>query len=158
MPKHSKLFLLFPFFSLFFALLQGLFQINEEIRFIKCRSPCLLPVQVLFLLNQCSPRLVIFFSCWSQHSFTHIGCSNWGTGKSPWHPSSSQQCSIGDLSYVFLAHLYFAVAFLFEGERQVFYISYCSHSMQWFITGATLLMSRAELLPMFKLQERMKII
>jgi len=141
----------------FFALLQGWFQIKEEIHFIKCLSPCLWPVQVLFLSNQRCPRLVIFFSCWSQHSFTHRGCCNWGMEKSPWHPSSSQQCSVGDLNYAFLAHLYFAVAF-FAGERQVFYISYGTHSMQWFITGATLLMSRAELLPTFKLQERMKII
>lgn len=144
--------------SFFFALIRGSFQIKEEIHFAKCASPCLLPVQVLFLSNQRYPRLVIFASCRSQRSFPHIGGCNWGAEESPCHPFSAQNGSIGDLNYVFLACLHFAVAFFFEGERQVFYISYCFHSTEWFITGATLLMSRAELLPTFKLQERMKII
>lgn len=78
--------------------------------------------------------------------------------KSPWLPSSSQQRSMVDLNRVFLAYLYFAVACFFAGEWQVFSNSHRSRGTWWFITGAALLMSRAELLPTFKLQERMKII
>lgn len=119
-PKHSKLFLLFPFSSLCFCLTSGQVPNKRKIRFIKRLSPCLLPVQVLFLSSQRHPRLAVFFSCQSQHSFTHTDWGNWGTEKSPRHPSSSQQSSVGDLNYVFLACLYFAVAFFFVGERQVF--------------------------------------
>lgn len=114
----------------FFASIQGSFQIKEEIHFTKCVSSCLLPVQVLFLSNQRYPRLVIFASCRSQRSFPHIGGCNWGAEESLCHPFSAQNRSVGDLNYVFPACLHFAVAFFFEGERQVFYISYCFHSTE----------------------------
>lgn len=145
-PKQSKLLLPLHSSSLFICLRSGLVPNPLHEMHVSLFATC----TGFIHSNQRYPRVVMFFSCWSRCGSICI----WGMEKSPLISTEAQHgwpelCLSGQS--VFLSCL-------FLWGREIFYISYCFHSMQWFITGATLLMSRAELLLTFKLQERMKSI